>query len=96
VDPPAFAQRRAQVPQALSAYARLTGLSLAVLRPGGVLVQASCSSQVDAETFFAAVHRAAAQAGRPLREFERTGHPLDHPISFREGAYLKCLFAVAP
>jgi 23S rRNA (cytosine1962-C5)-methyltransferase len=59
-------------------------------------VQASCSSQVSADTFFATVHKAARQIGRPLREIERTGHPLDHPIGFREGAYLKCLFAVAP
>jgi len=41
------------------------------------------------------VHRAAERAGRPLRELERTGHALDHPIAFKEGAYLKCLFAVA-
>ncbi|MFH1086249.1 MAG: class I SAM-dependent rRNA methyltransferase [Chloroflexota bacterium] len=96
VDPPAFAQSRAQVPQALAAYARLTRLALGVLRAGGTLVQASCSAQVTAELFFAVVHRAAAQAGRPLREIERTGHALDHPIGFREGAYLKCVFAVAP
>lgn len=96
VDPPAFAQKRAQVAQALSAYERLTQLSLDVLRPGGTLMQASCSSRIDAETFFETVHRAAAQAGRPLREIERTGHALDHPITFKEGAYLKCLFAVAP
>lgn len=96
VDPPAFAQNRSQVPQAVAAYARLTRLSLAVLAPGGTLVQASCSSWVDQETFFQTVHRAAAQAGRPLREIERTGLPLDHPISFKEGAYLKCLFAQAP
>jgi 23S rRNA (cytosine1962-C5)-methyltransferase len=96
VDPPAFAQKRTQAAQALSAYERLTRLSLSVLQPGGALVQASCSSQVDAETFFETVHRAAAQAGRPLREMERTGHALDHPITFKEGAYLKCLFAVAP
>jgi 23S rRNA (cytosine1962-C5)-methyltransferase len=95
-DPPAFAQRRAQVPQALSAYERLTRLNLAVLQPGGTLVQASCSSHVDAETFFETVHRAAARARRPLREIERTGHALDHPVTFREGAYLKCLFATAP
>jgi len=94
VDPPAFARRQAQVAQALSAYARLTRLSLGVLRPGGTLVQASCSSRVSADVFFEEVNRAAAQAGRPLREIERTGHPLDHPVGFREGAYLKCLFAV--
>ncbi len=96
VDPPAFAQNRNQVPQAVAAYARLTNLSLAVLAPGGILVQASCSSWVDEETFFETVNRAAAQAGRPLHEIERTGHPLDHPIMFKEGTYLKCLFAQAP
>lgn len=96
VDPPAFARRQTQVAQALVTYARLTRLGLGVLRPGGTLVQASCSSQVGAEPFFEEINRAAAQAGRPLREIERTGHPLDHPIGFKEGAYLKCLFAVAP
>jgi hypothetical protein len=28
-------------------------------------------------------------------ELARTGHALDHPISYPEGAYLKCLFAKA-
>ena len=96
IDPPAFAKTHTQVAQAVSAYERLTRLSLAVLRRGGALVQASCSSRVDAETFFKTVHRAAVQTGRPLREIERTGHGLDHPITFKEGGYLKCLFAVAP
>jgi 23S rRNA (cytosine1962-C5)-methyltransferase len=95
IDPPAFAQRQEQVAQALSAYERLTRLGLGVLRSGGTLVQASCSSRVDAEAFFEAIHRAAAQVGRPLHEIERTGHPLDHPVTFKEGAYLKCLFAAA-
>jgi 23S rRNA (cytosine1962-C5)-methyltransferase len=96
VDPPAFAQKQDQIPQALSAYERLTRLSLDVLQPGGTLVQASCSSRVDAKTFFETVNHAAAQARRPLREIERTGHALDHPVTLREGAYLKCLFATAP
>jgi 23S rRNA (cytosine1962-C5)-methyltransferase len=96
VDPPAFAKKQTQVTQALLAYERLTRLSLGVLRPGGILVQASCSSRVDAETFYETVNRAATQAGRPLREIERTGHALDHPVTFKEGAYLKCLFAIAP
>ena len=96
VDPPAFAQKQTQVAQAISAYERLSHLSLGVLQPGGTLVQASCSSRVDAETFFKTVNRAARGASRPLREIERTGHALDHPITFKEGAYLKCLFAIAP
>ena len=96
VDPPAFARKQAQIAQALLAYERLTHLSLSVLQPGGTLVQASCSSHIDAGTFFNTINRAAGQAGRPLREIERTGHALDHPITFKEGAYLKCLFATAP
>ncbi|PKO22602.1 MAG: class I SAM-dependent rRNA methyltransferase, partial [Chloroflexi bacterium HGW-Chloroflexi-1] len=95
LDPPAFAKTQAETAGALAAYARLTRLGVSVLRPGGVLVQASCSSRVDADAFFQAVNRAAAGVGRPLREIERTGHALDHPVRFREGAYLKCLFATA-
>jgi 23S rRNA (cytosine1962-C5)-methyltransferase len=96
VDPPAFARRVSHVDQALASYQRLTRLSLAVLEPGGVLVQASCSSRVAPEAFFDAVKDAAARARRPLLEIERTAHALDHPITFRDGAYLKCLFAHAP
>jgi len=59
------------------------------------VVLASCSSRVAADQFFATVNRAAMDMGRPLRELERTGHAIDHPIRFREGAYLKCLFAEA-
>jgi 23S rRNA (cytosine1962-C5)-methyltransferase len=93
LDPPMFAQSEKQVEGALSAYRKLTHLGLGVLRPGGTLAQASCSSRVDAESFLESVHRSAREAGRGLTEIERTGHALDHPIRFAEGAYLKCLFA---
>jgi 23S rRNA (cytosine1962-C5)-methyltransferase len=95
IDPPMFAQNQAQIAAAISAYQRLTSLGLRVLQPGGVLVQASCSSRVGSETFFNAIHQAAAETNRPLIEIERTAHALDHPIGFKEGAYLKCLFARA-
>jgi 23S rRNA (cytosine1962-C5)-methyltransferase len=95
VDPPALAKQADEIPAALAAYGRLTDLALGVLAPGGTLVMASCSSRVSAPVFFGAVHRAAAQAGRPLHELDRTGHALDHPVRFPEGAYLKCLYAAA-
>lgn len=96
IDPPAFAKKQAEVKRALAAYERLTRLGLGVSQPGGTLALSSCSSRVNADQFFATVRRAAAQAGRPLREIERTGHPLDHPVGFKEGAYLKCIFAITP
>lgn len=96
LDPPMFAQNQSQVETALAAYRRLTHLGLDVLKRGGILVQASCSSRVSTVEFFDAIHRSARESGRPLQEIERTGHALDHPITYKEGAYLKCLFATAP
>ena len=55
LDPPSFASRQSQVDRALRAYAALTRLGVALLRPGGVLVQASCSSRVTADQFFETV-----------------------------------------
>jgi 23S rRNA (cytosine1962-C5)-methyltransferase len=96
IDPPMFAQNQSQIAAGLSAYRKLTRLGLGVLRSGGTLVQASCSSRIDAETFFDTIHQSARESSRRLIEIERTGHALDHPIGFEEGAYLKCLFATAP
>jgi 23S rRNA (cytosine1962-C5)-methyltransferase len=93
VDPPSFAQKQADVERGRRAYAGLTRLALAVLTPGGLLMQASCSARIPAADFFATVLDAAAAESVPLVEVARTGHPIDHPIGFPEGAYLKALFA---
>jgi 23S rRNA (cytosine1962-C5)-methyltransferase len=95
VDPPSFAKEQSQIRSAILAYQRLTRLSLDLLRKGGMLVQASCSSRVNGEAFFSAVHQAAGQIGRKLKVIERTAHPIDHPIGYKEAAYLKCLYAIA-
>jgi 23S rRNA (cytosine1962-C5)-methyltransferase len=92
VDPPSFAQRQDRVESALRAYARLTTLACGVLRPGGVLVQASCSSRVSPAQFFGTVASAAMLAGREIGEIARTGHEPDHPVTFPEGEYLKAGF----
>jgi 23S rRNA (cytosine1962-C5)-methyltransferase len=94
VDPPAFAKQQSEIPAALRSYERLAMLALGVLRPGGTLVMASCSSRVSAQDFFAAVRRGAARSNCALGEFAHTGHPVDHPVGFAEGEYLKCLYAV--
>jgi len=95
IDPPSFAKQQSEGERALSAYAQLTRLGLGVLQPSGTLVQASCSSRVSSETFVETVTQAAAQSGRPLHIFAQTAHALDHPVSFAEGAYLKCIYATA-
>jgi 23S rRNA (cytosine1962-C5)-methyltransferase len=94
LDPPSFARQQSETERALAAYARLTQLALRLLPPGGILVQASCSSRVERDAFFQTIHGTALKEKRSLREIERTGHPVDHPVGFSEGEYLKCLFAV--
>ena len=96
VDPPAFANKKAQKEAALAAYSKLVTLSLNVLRPRGLLVFSSCSSRITENQFFDCVTNSAEKAGRDLVEIVRTGHAKDHPIKFAQGAYLKCLFAVVP
>jgi 23S rRNA (cytosine1962-C5)-methyltransferase len=93
VDPPSFARAAVNVPRAVAAYERLAALAVVLVERDGVLMQASCSARVDDATFVRAVHAGAARAGFDLEEIRRTGHPLDHPIGFAEGAYLKALFA---
>jgi 23S rRNA (cytosine1962-C5)-methyltransferase len=93
LDPPSFAQRAADVPNALRSYTRLTKAAVGLVEPGGSIVQSSCSSRVTADEFFATVHEAATSAGVELREIRRTAHPVDHPIGFEHGAYLKTLYA---
>jgi 23S rRNA (cytosine1962-C5)-methyltransferase len=93
VDPPSFAQRSTSRDTALGAYRRLTGLAVRVVRLGGLLVQASCSSRVSAADFYRAVHAGAAQTGFELDEFRQTGHAIDHPADLPEAHYLKALFA---
>ncbi|MFV0258923.1 MAG: class I SAM-dependent rRNA methyltransferase [Acidimicrobiales bacterium] len=89
VDPPSFAQRARQVSGALDAYRRLAGLGAALVAPGGLLFQASCSSRVAEDAFVAAMDAGLADAGRRPRLVAATGHAADHPIGFAFGAYLK-------
>lgn len=92
LDPPSFASNQAAVPRALAAYARLARLGLAVVKPGGTFIQASCSSRVTTDDFVSTVLKAAASAGVDVHETRRTGHAVDHPIGFEFGGYLKAVY----
>lgn len=95
LDPPSMARRQAERSGALRAYERLAGGGLNVLRSGGILVAASCSAHVSAADFFEVVRRAVRASGRVTRELAMTAHAPDHPATFPEAKYLKCLFLQA-
>ena len=90
-DPPSLAKRESEREGARAAYARLNAAALRRLRPGGILVAASCSAHVTTGEFYQAVESAARENGRPYLELWRSGHAPDHPAAFREAEYLKAL-----
>jgi len=90
IDPPSFAKQAIEVEQAMYSYAQLTKLGIQLVAKGGILVMASCSSRVSSDSFFDSVTYELEKSNRPFKELERTFHDVDHPIGFKEGAYLKC------
>ncbi len=91
VDPPSFASRASEKDGAVRAYRKLTELALPLVRSGGTLLQASCSSRVTEDDLAATVHAAIRSQGRTALNDRRFGHAIDHPISFPQGRYLKAL-----
>lgn len=92
LDPPSLAKRETERAGAIQAYRRLALLGLPRLRPGGILVAASCSAHVSALEFFDAVTDALRSSRRAFVELIRTAHAPDHPGTFPEAQYLKCVF----
>lgn len=91
VDPPSLARSKAQRRNAVRAYERLNADAMRCVKPGGLLATASCTSQVDPETFRAVLSAAADRAGVRAQIVHEAGHAADHPVpvSFPEGRYLK-------
>lgn len=90
IDPPSFAKSASGVEVALKKYHQLARLGASLVSPGGLLVLASCTARVTADRFFAEVESAMRSSGSNFTLLEKTFHDTDHPISFKEGAYLKC------
>lgn len=93
IDPPSFAAKESQVKGALSSYRSLVHLGSKLVASMGILVMASCSSRVESNVFYRLVEDILEKSGK-WECIEKTGHDIDHPVSFPEGEYLKCGFYV--
>ncbi len=89
VDPPSFAKKGAEIERALLNYSKLATLAIKLVKSGGVLLMASCSSRVNKQTFFDTIEKAFSQSGRRFQLLESNEHDIDHPVTFPQGAYLK-------
>jgi len=90
-DPPTLAKRESERLGAIRAYQHLNAAAISRLRPGGILIAASCSAHVSPEDFFQVLTETAQSSGRSWKELWRSGHAADHPAGFREAEYLKAL-----
>jgi len=90
-DPPPFARSKKDLPTALKAYRKLARLSARVTAPGGILLLASCSHNVESGRFAAEIAAGLADAGRSGRVLRSGGAGPDHPVHplLPESAYLK-------
>ena len=90
IDPPSFAKQQSEIDLAKKKYAQLAELGEKLTAKNGLLVLASCSSRVLAQSFFDLNSQALNAQSRLYETVLKTKHDSDHPISFPEGAYLKC------
>jgi 23S rRNA (cytosine1962-C5)-methyltransferase len=94
LDPPAFAKNKDALPAARRGYKEVNLRAIQILKPGGILVTASCSYHLAEEALESLVLDAANDAGRRVQLLERRGAGRDHPVllGVPETRYLKCLF----
>ncbi len=90
IDPPSFAKSESGTDIALKKYRQLASLGASLVSKHGYLVLASCSSRVSAQQFFSEIETALMMSRNSFEKLDKTFHDIDHPISFKEGAYLKC------
>ncbi len=88
LDPPSLAKRESEREAAIGAYGKLIEGALLRLAPNGIFIAASCSAHVSADDFFVLARKLTPD----LEEMETTRHPADHPATFPEAEYLKCIY----
>jgi 23S rRNA (cytosine1962-C5)-methyltransferase len=94
LDPPAFAKRKKDAPQAQAAYRKLNQLALPLIERDGLLVSCSCSYHMGADELLTAIQGAARHSSRFVQVLEQGGQSPDHPVhpAIPETRYLKSFF----
>ena len=93
VDPPAFVKSKKDLAVGCRAYRKMARLAARITAPGGFLLAASCSHNVDPPTFAEQVARGLVDAKRTGRILRSSGAGGDHPVHphLPESAYLKAI-----
>jgi 23S rRNA (cytosine1962-C5)-methyltransferase len=95
LDPPAFAKRKKDLPQAQGAYRRMNQLAMPLIEQDGILVSCSCSHHMGIDDLMSAIQSAARHSSRFVQVLEQGGQSPDHPVhpAIPETRYLKSFFS---
>ncbi|MBS0585365.1 MAG: class I SAM-dependent rRNA methyltransferase [Verrucomicrobia bacterium] len=91
LDPPAFAKKKADLPQAIKGYREIHLQALSKMPKDSILVTSSCSYYLDETLFQSLIFQAGREAKREIQILSRQPLGFDHPISLfhPESNYLK-------
>lgn len=91
MDPPKFAESKAQLRGACRGYKDINMIAMQLLNPGGLLLSFSCSGLMEPTLFQKILADAALDANREMVFIEKLSQAQDHIISsvYPEGYYLK-------
>nr|WP_166839675.1 class I SAM-dependent methyltransferase [Rheinheimera pleomorphica] len=93
LDPPKFAESKAQLMGACRGYKDINMVAMQIVKPGGLLLTFSCSGLMEDSLFQKIVADAALDAKRDCLFVEKLSQDSDHPVAsfYPEGSYLKGL-----
>uniref|UniRef100_A0A486XHM7 LSU m5C1962 methyltransferase RlmI n=1 Tax=Rheinheimera sp. BAL341 TaxID=1708203 RepID=A0A486XHM7_9GAMM len=93
LDPPKFAESKAQLMAACRGYKDINMVAMQIVKPGGLLLTFSCSGLMEDSLFQKIVADAALDAQRDCLFVEKLSQDSDHPVAsfYPEGSYLKGL-----
>ncbi|MBZ9613745.1 class I SAM-dependent rRNA methyltransferase [Rheinheimera maricola] len=93
LDPPKFAESKAQLMGACRGYKDINMVAMQIVKPGGLLLTFSCSGLMEDSLFQKIVADAALDSKRDCLFIEKLSQDSDHPVAsfYPEGSYLKGL-----
>ena len=91
VDPPAFIKRKKDFKEGMNAYRRVNQMAMQLCNRDAILVSASCSYHMPAESLLQQVQGAARHLDRFVQMLEQGHQSPDHPVhpAMPETAYIK-------
>lgn len=91
LDPPAFAKKKRDIPQAVKGYRKINSLAFAKAPEKSLVLTCSCSYYLDEQMFQEILFQAAREARREIKILAKHIQGMDHPVNIfhPESHYLK-------